>query len=212
VFSVVLVFGGVEVLALLKALTLLVATTITFGAIGLFCSALLRRTAQATTASYILVLLIIGVTTVVGSVWGQLTTPPGLPTQPWLLYLNPFSALLSVTTLAPSGDPSVPFFGYADPFGGLPFITMLGSGVIYYGQNGPVVLPIYRATLLSYALLTTLLCWGSTHLALPQRRWRPRWSDLGFLLMVLGMLGLAYATQSWWLTLPPSQITIMGKG
>lgn len=210
VFSVVLVFGGVEVMALLRALALLAAATITFGAIGLCCSALLRRTAQATTASYIVVLLIIGVTTVLGAVWGQFTVPTGQATPPWLLYLNPFSALLSVTTLSPSGDPSAPFFGYADPFSVLPFMAALGPGVIYYGPNGPVVLPIYRATLLSYALLTTLLCWFSTHLVLPQRRWRPRWTDLGFLLMVLGLIGLAYATKGWWLVMPPSPMPVMG--
>ncbi len=64
---------------------------------------------------------------------------------------------------------------------------------------------MYRATLLCYGLLTTLLCWLSTHLVLPNRRWRPRWSDLGFLLVVVGFLAVAYLTQGWWHIPAPKQ-------
>lgn len=205
VFSVVLVFGGVELRALLKTLALLVAATVFFGAVGLFCSTLGRRTARATTAAYTLVLLLIGVPVLVASVWGQFSTPPGQLAPPALHYLNPFSALVSVTTVTPGGDPSMSFFGYGDPFMGLPFLSMLAPGVVYYGPNGPVVVPIYRATLIVYALLTTLLCWLSAHLVLPNRRWRPRWGDLGFLLLVAGLLGAAYLGQGWWNIPAPRQ-------
>lgn len=208
VFSVVLVFGGVEQGALLKALALLVAATIFFGAIGLCCSALMRRTARATTVSYTLVLLLVGVPVLLASVWGQFSTPPGQQAPPWLLYLNPFSALLSVTTIATGMDPtmsSMPMFGFGDPFGGLPLLSLLGPGVVYYGPNGPVVIPVYRATLLGYGLLTVLLCWVSAHLVLPHRRWRPRWSDLGFAATVAAILALVYLTRSWWYVLPPQQ-------
>jgi ABC-2 type transport system permease protein len=198
VFSVVLVFGGVELRALLKALALLVAATVFFGAVGLFSSTLARRTARATTIAYTLALLVIGVPVVAASVWGQFSTPPGQPAPPPLHYLNPFSALVSVTTIAPPNDPAMSFFGYGDPFMGLPFLSMLAPGAIYYGPNGPVVVPIYRATLLCFALLTVLLCWLSAHLVLPSRRWRPRWSDLGFLLLLAGLVAVAYLTESWW--------------
>lgn len=198
VFSVVLVFGGVELGALLKALALLVASTVFFGAVGLFCSTLGRRTARATTVAYTLVLVLIGVPVVLASVWGQFSTPPGQPAPPLLHYLNPFSALVTVTTITPPADPSMSFFGYGDPFLGLPFLSMLAPGAIYYGPNGPVVVPIYRATLLCYGLLTLLLCWLSAHLVLPNRRWHPRWSDLGFLLLVAGMAALIYLTRGWW--------------
>ena len=206
VFSVVMVFGGVELSALPKALFLLLATTVAFGAIGLFCSSLLRRTSRATTISYMLVLFILGASMVLVGVWGRFSTPPGMQPPPWTSYLNPFSGLLAITTLVPSGDPSMPFFGYADPFSSLPLDAMLSPAVIYYGQNGPVVIPVYRATLLCYGLLTLILCWLSTHLVLPFRRWRPRWSDLGFLLMLVGLLALAYITRGWWNIAAPGQM------
>lgn len=208
VFSVVLVFGGVELKAALKALALLVASAIFFGAIGLFCSALMRRTARATTVAYMLVLLLLGVPVLLASLWGQFTTPPGQQAPPALLYLNPFSALLSLTTVAVGGDPamsSMPMFGFGDPFGGLPLLSLLGPGVVYYGPDGPVVMPIYRATLVFFALLTALLCWASAHLMLSNRRWRPRWSDLGFVLLVGGLLALASLSRAWWYVLPPPQ-------
>ncbi len=211
VFSVVLVFGGVELGAILRALALLVAATIFFGAIGLFCSALMRRTSRATTIAYMVVLLLVGVPVLVASVWGQFSTPPGQQAPPWLLYLNPFSALLSVTTLGVSGDlvnpamSSMPMFIFGDPFGGLPMLSLLSSGVLYYGPNGPVVIPIFRATLLGYALLTVALCWASAHLVLPNRRWRPRWSDLGFAAALAAILIAAYLSRSWWYVQPPPQ-------
>jgi ABC-2 type transport system permease protein len=205
VFSVVLVFGGVELKALLKALLLLLAATVFFGAIGLCCSAFGRRTARATTLAYMAVLLLLGVPVVLASVWGQFSTPQGQMAPPELLYLNPFSALLSITTVAPANGMEAPFFGFGDPFMGLPLLGMLGPGVVYYGPEGAVVIPIYRATLLFYGLLTTLLCWLSAHLALPNRRWRPRWSDLGFLLLALGLIAAAYLTQSWWHIPAPRQ-------
>jgi ABC-type transport system involved in multi-copper enzyme maturation permease subunit len=198
VFSVVLVFGGVELGALLKALALLLAATVFFGAVGLCCSAFGRRTARATTVAYTLVLLLVGLPVLVASVWPQFTSPPGQPAPPELVYLNPFSALVSITAITPGADPSMSFLGYGDPFGGLPLLGMLAPGAIYYGPNGPVVVPIYRATLLFYGLATVLLCWLSAHLVLPHRRWRPRWSDLGFLLAAAALLALVVLTRAWW--------------
>ncbi len=203
VFSVVLVFGGVELAALLKALALLVAATVCFGAVGLFCSALVHKTARATAVAYTLTLLLVGVPLLLASVWGQVTNPPGQAVPPAVLYLQPFSALLSVTTIAPTGDPALPFFGYGDPFSGLPLLNIFAVGVVHYGPAGPVVLPIYRATLLAYGLLTVLLCWAATHLVLPNRRWRPRWSDLGFLLLIVILLLVVYDARSWWHVQPP---------
>jgi ABC-2 type transport system permease protein len=208
VFSVVLVFGGVEPLALLKVLSLLVATAICFGALGLCCSALLRSTARATLLALMIVLGLVLTPLLVGSVWGQFKALPGQPfaPPPALFYLNPFSALIAITTLGGGqslmGD--MPFMGFGDPAGGLPLLGFLALGVVHYGPEGTVVIPIYRATLLAYALLTVLCIWFSTHLVLSRRRWRPRWSDLGFALLVLGLLTLSWFSRSWWQIAAPA--------
>ncbi len=203
VFSVVFVFGGVEPLALVKALTLLVMTTIFFGALGLFSSALLQKTTRATVVAYALVLLLLGAPLLLASVWGQFTTPPGQPPPPLLVYLQPFSALTAVTTITPSPDQAMHFFGYGDPLSGLPFLTLLWPGVVYFGPAGPSVVPTYRATLIFYALLTVLLSWATAHLMLPVRRWRTRWSDLGFALLLLAIALVAYVWRDWWQVAPP---------
>jgi ABC-type transport system involved in multi-copper enzyme maturation permease subunit len=208
-FSVVFVFGGVEPKALLKALALLLASALTFGAVGLFCSSLLRRTARATTVSYVLVLLLLGSLSLIVASWQRFSSPPGLQPPPELGYLNPFGALLSITTLAPPNDPSVSFLGYGDAFGGLPLDALIAPAVIYYGPNGPLVVPVFRATLLGYALLTTLLCWASAHLVLPHRRWRPRWGDLGFVAALAGLLLLAYMSRGWWHVPAPESMGIV---
>jgi hypothetical protein len=65
------------------------------------------------------------------------------------------------------------------------------------------VVPVYRATLIFYGLLTVLLSWATAHLMGPGRRWRPRRSDLGFVLLLL-VIGLAaYVWRDWWHVAPP---------
>lgn len=204
VFSVMLIFGGVDPRSLLKAVILLLFTTITFGAIGLCASTLFRRTIWATAASYGLVLLVLGGSLTLASVWGQFSSPPGQPPPPWLLYLNPFSALFAITSLAPPVDPAMSFMGYSDPLSALPFIGMLAQGVIAYGPNGTVVLPIYRATFLAYPVLTICLSWLSAHLILPYKRWQPRRSDILFLLLLVGVLAVGFLTREWWFVSAPN--------
>lgn len=203
VFSVVFVFGGVESLAFLKTLALLVTSAVFFGMLGMFCSALLGKTTRATTVAYTLLLLIVGVPIVLASVWGQFSVPPGQPPPPPLIYIQPFSALMAITTITPPREPEIPFFGFSDPLSMIPFMSMLWQGVLYFGPTGPTLIPIYRATLILYAFLTVLLGWITTHLALPMRRWRPRWSDLGFIVLLVGIGWTAYLTRSWWYILPP---------
>jgi ABC-type transport system involved in multi-copper enzyme maturation permease subunit len=202
IFSVVLIFGGVEPKALLKVVVLLVATTIFAGTLGLFFSSFFRRTASATVLSYTILLLIIGGTALLGAVWGQFSSPPGQQAPPWLLYLNPFTALNSITALAPRNDGGI-FLGDGNPFAWLPFIGALGSGAIYYGPNGAVVVPIFRATLVCYAALTLLLCWIASHMVLPRRHWLPRWSDLSFLITALALAAVLWFSRPWWLVFPP---------
>jgi ABC-2 type transport system permease protein len=203
IFSVVLIFGGVEPKALLKAVILLVVTTIFAGTLGLFFSSFLRRSASATIISYVALLAIIGSTALTGTVWGQFSNPPGQQPPPWLLYLNPFTALSSITALAPRNDGGI-FLGDGNPFAWLPFMTAFGPGAIYYGPNGAVVVPIFRGTLVCYTAITVLLSWIASHMVLPRRRWLPRWSDLGFLLLVAGLGAAFWFSRAWWFVAPPA--------
>lgn len=202
-FSIVLVFGGVDLLALAKVVALFLSTTLSFGMIGLLSSTLFRRTIWATAFSYGIVVSMIGLSLTLASVWGQFSTPPGSPAPPWLLYLNPFSALFAITSITPPLDPAMSFLGYADPLSIIPFIGALGQGVIIYGPTGAEILPIYRATLIWYSVLTVGMAWLCTHLVLPTRRWRPRWSDLGFGLAVLVLGGVLLISREWWMLSVP---------
>lgn len=95
VTALVFVFGGVAPDDIARSYALLVATAIGMGSIGLFFSALLRRTGASTALTFVVLL-----TLTVGSVFGwqflygtgprQFAT--GLPKPPpeALLYLNPF--------------------------------------------------------------------------------------------------------------------------
>ena len=197
-FSVVLIFGGVQPLALIKVVILLVLATITAGSIGLFCSALFKRTARATIMSYVLILLMIGGTSIFASLWTQFNpNSMGNPAPPPVLYLNPFSALTSITTTAPRTDGTI-VIGDNNPLQWIPFLNALGPSPMYYGNQGPVVVPIYRASYLIYSGLTILLLWISAHLVQPRRRWMPQVSDIGFMLAWFGWLGVMWLTANWW--------------
>jgi ABC-type transport system involved in multi-copper enzyme maturation permease subunit len=153
------VFGGVATEDMLQALLLLLGYALTFSVIGLFFSALFRRTGRATVASYItLAAFVVGtvfVYIVVGAVRQQ--TPPT-----WLLALNPFSAMAS----ALAGPVSPGSFG-----GGVSSLlfALAGNG-FDLGQSVP--LPLWRYTVGIYAWLTVALYFVSTQLVKPVRRFR----------------------------------------
>jgi ABC-type transport system involved in multi-copper enzyme maturation permease subunit len=206
IFSVVFMFGGVTVLALLNVLALLTLSALTFGTIGLFCSALFRRTARATIISYGLILIMLAATILPASFWPQFSNPPGQSVPPPWLYLNPFSALVSMLVVVPSMN-SGPFFAAAGDFlSALPLMYLFSNGVVHYGPMGAEVIPIYRASLLFFPLLTLLLYWFSVHLVLPFGRWRPRRADFGFLLALLALLALIWFSRDWWFVEPPPMV------
>jgi len=204
VFSTVLIFGGVELRILVWVILLLGSAALFFGTIGLFCSTLFRRTTAATIASYTIVLLLCGVPLLVASIWPQFSNPMGQNPPPWLLYLNPFSAIVAVTTVTPTTfQPDLIFFGVSDPFMTVPFLSQFNVGIVRYAPEGPVLMPVYRATLLGYCLLTFVLLWISSHFALPARRWWPRWSDLGFAVVVGAIALVVWMQIEWWWIVPP---------
>jgi ABC-2 type transport system permease protein len=203
IFSVVFMFGGVTVPAMLKVLALLCLSALACGTVGLFCSALFRRTSRATIISYGLILLLLATTILPASIWPQFSNPPGQPVPPQWLYLNPFSALVSMLIVVPDMN-SGPFFAAAGALlGSLPLMYLFSNGVVHNGPMGAEVIPIYRASLLYLPLLTLLLYWFSVHLVLPFGRWRPQRADLGFLLALLALLALLWFSRAWWFVEPP---------
>ena len=199
--SLVLIFGGVAPLDLLQALTLLVVTALAFGMIGLLCSSIVRRTITATILAYAIVLLM-----VVGSYFAvslRIAARPNQPPAPSrLVAASPFSAMASIIARGtqPAGA-AVPMPAGPMPMDGaslimnMPGISMLSVGIIEYGPNGPITLPMYRWTIAGYSLLGLACYWLAGHLVRPRRRWRIGLHDL----LMLASLALVAGIGVYWL-------------
>jgi hypothetical protein len=96
------------------------------------------------------------------------------------------------------------FSGVPYGMGGGSLLSILAATVTYYGPEGPANIPIYRATLVIYPLITLALCWLASHLVRIRNRWRPTWGDLGFALAMVAAAFAALATRWWWLVTPPA--------
>jgi ABC-type transport system involved in multi-copper enzyme maturation permease subunit len=215
--SLVLVFGGVAPRDLLEALLLLVLTAFTFGMIGLLCSTLVRRTLTATILAYAIVLLL-----VVGSYFIVALRIAAQPNQPpassRIVAFSPFSAMVSIVARggqAPGGRGDIavampamggggPAIDVLGPIMSIPGFGSLMTGVVEYGPNGQVVLPIYRWTFVIYSLLGIGCYWFASHLVRPRRRWRFDLHDLLIFATFAGVAGFGV----YWLGLWPS---IAGK-
>lgn len=57
--SLILIFGGVSVIDLLSLVVILVISGIFIGSIGIFCSAMIRKSTVATVVSYVIVMMLI---------------------------------------------------------------------------------------------------------------------------------------------------------
>jgi ABC-2 type transport system permease protein len=186
--SLIFIFGGVTLRDMLKALVILLTVMVTFGILGLFMSAWLRRTARATVLSYlVLAALTFGSFLIYGA---YAVIRQGEPPR-WLLAANPVTALFSALV-------------EYNQYGGLPFGWFGGLGMLLGGDvrllTGATVSqisiprPMYHYTLPLYGGLALVLYWLSTRLILPARRWRLRWKDLLLPLLLFGLYGGAVAT------------------
>jgi ABC-type transport system involved in multi-copper enzyme maturation permease subunit len=154
VTALVFVFGGVAPDDMLRGYIVLIATVIGLGSIGIFFSALTRRTGASTGLTFVTTLVL-----VIGSLFmwfylsntGELTST-GLRRQPpeYLLYLNPFVAQTDVscgTELGLGGSCNFisNILGATDPFSQPGFPTepvpgvkpLFGGGGIDPGTNIP---------------------------------------------------------------------------
>jgi hypothetical protein len=190
IVAIVLMYGGATVEDLVRQQVVLLATALLLGAIGLFYSALLKRTQAATVLTYITMLaLTLGTTLLFVFLWatianadqqnlGRQRVPPEQ-----ILYLNPGVAMLDV--IAP-----------AEPGGGSGVASMLsglrGDGFAAVGGGeveclGDVCQPVdvvgnpfggdpsgywWPRIVVTYLLASALLTFAATRLVVPAgMRW-----------------------------------------
>ncbi|HSD82697.1 MAG TPA: ABC transporter permease subunit [Anaerolineae bacterium] len=162
------VFGGVATIDMLQAFLMLLGFALTFNTIGLFFSALFRRTTPAILASFIvLAFFVIGSVFVyaLAGVMGQQQPPV------WLLALNPFSALASALANPTTSNIFSLGGGFAGPLMGLLYVLSGNSfDPSLFSASGP----LWHYTMGIYIWLTVTLYLASTHLVKPVRRraWR----------------------------------------
>ena len=102
--AIVLMYGGAGIDDLARQIIVLFAAAIAFGSIGIFFSALVKRTQAATVLTYSTMLALTLGTAFVYIIWGVMTTTPQnafgvvAPQRPpeAILYLNPFVGMADV--------------------------------------------------------------------------------------------------------------------
>jgi ABC-2 type transport system permease protein len=175
--SLVFTFGGVSLRDMAKALLVLIATTITLGVMGVFLSTWLGRTARATVASYLVVLLLF-IAPVVVYVAVAVLSAKAPPRQ--LLMPSPAGALFSALST------SMPYMGPFSVFGDLG--RLIGGNLdIVWGEGRGIPRPIYHYTLPFYGGMTIVLYLLSTRLVQPIRRWRLKLKEVLFALTLLAV-------------------------
>ena len=98
-FGVVYFFGGVLLSEIVQVFIIYLVTALTFGTIGIFCSAIFKRTQVSMVVSYIIVFIfLIGTLLVTVFLQGMHSGayPVGQRTVPLIIYLNPLIALFSI--------------------------------------------------------------------------------------------------------------------
>ncbi len=177
--SLAYVFGGVTMEDLVKAFAVMGGLAIVFSVMGLFFSALFKRTGIAVGVSYLLLgLATLGsffIYAVVGVMRGE--QPPN-----WLLAVNPFSALASALVEGVVLDPNSVYSGSAMT----PLLWGLAGG--RFDNTTLPQIPLWQYTLALYASLTLLWLFLATQLIKPVRRFQ--FGRVGWLLIVLVIVGV----------------------
>ena len=202
--AIVFVFGGVSPDDVVRGYVVLFATAIGLGSVGLFFSALMKRTQAATIATYFGVLFVTLGSFFIFYFWNTMTDGSGtigrgfgpLQGRPpeALVYLNPYYAQADVICGVENGfgdwcsqiayvtDRSM-FPGLFDP----PVVQPVpgpgvDTGVVRRGINdvvgaqpfGVVRDSFWPKSAISWLVLSVVLTFASVQLVSPTRRWRPR--------------------------------------
>lgn len=218
--SIVYLFGGITLKVVLQVLTIIIATAITAGMIGLWASAMTGKTARAAVISYLLIGTVLGGLLFTAEVWTR-RSDQEVPLK--MLTPNPISALasavanLSVPNTSFGGpimmDRMQPFpGGYGSNFTtglNVPGWSALSVGIYPPSDPnafGPDGMPLrteprstWRTTLVLEALTCIVLFWMTLHAVRPRRRWMPGWGDLAMLsITLLSLAGMGW-WRGWWL-------------
>lgn len=160
--SIVFVFGGITLGSMAKALLMLVVTAVMVGTMGLFFSALFRRTGRATVVSLLVVVALL-----LGPVFISiiLVVINQTETSRWIVGLSPISAVTSA--LLPAGTQQYD----SNPLSFLFFGGVLNQTLIPISATS-IPRPVYHYSLLLYAALSSIFYFAAMSLVDSTRRWK----------------------------------------
>jgi ABC-type transport system involved in multi-copper enzyme maturation permease subunit len=188
VFTLVLLFGGVELIDVARVIFTVLVTAVAGCVFGLCCSAITRQTYTATLLCYAVLVSLVGGTLFAANVWSLVNGLTAAP--PALVAANPLSAM--ATALAPVRPLGTSLTGGLRP---LALLSLLSRGLIESG--GQSIVPTYRATTVIYGAATIVMFWVA--LQAVRRRRRLTREDGLLLLLLLGYGIMAYLARGWWL-------------
>jgi ABC-type transport system involved in multi-copper enzyme maturation permease subunit len=191
-FSVVILFGGVELLDIARVFATIFLSAALGIMLGLCCSALTRQTFTATVICYALLILLVGGTLFAANLWSLLHGRVDPPAS--YVVANPLSA--AAAALASTRPVDYISVGSLGP---LAVLGLLTTGMVEEVGGDTVVLPLYRATWVLYGGAMLLLLWIAVHAVQPMQRWRPRYEDGVLGLLLLAYVAVAWVFRAWWL-------------
>ncbi len=109
IYSLAFLFGGVAMKELLLVILITLVTTVTLAAIGLFCSALFKRTTTAIIISYLITLFIFVGTLISAELFKLLTRESWIGKNPPIPFIVNFSPLVAFGSAFPFGRQFVPY-------------------------------------------------------------------------------------------------------
>ncbi|MGI5912110.1 MAG: ABC transporter permease [Syntrophomonadaceae bacterium] len=92
-FAVVFFFGGILLSEIFQVFTVYLMTALTFGAIGVFCSTIFRKTQVSVVVTYVIVFFFLAGNAAIAAFLSQVY--PNFDGLPFITYLNPVVALYS---------------------------------------------------------------------------------------------------------------------
>jgi ABC-type transport system involved in multi-copper enzyme maturation permease subunit len=185
--SLAFMFGGIGPEDLLAAYFMLAVLGIGAGAIGIFCSASMRRTGPATVAAFLgIALVTVGTTALWISLEAQAQQDPSVRPPEAILYLNPFVAEGDVLCAATGALCITTVQRVAQPVGPAPAVIGAAPGVVgpANGAAGPGPQPpapdvvvtrggsLWPKSAAAWLVVTVILIAAAAQSVSPTRRWR----------------------------------------